>query len=203
MFRSSKKRRGKDYLYKGGKAVELNMNDSFELNNGHKIVIRKPKETDASAMIDYIKLVNGETLYLGWNIGEFQKSIQDEAEILRKYYDVAKRRSFTALSGDKIVGNADVSVFNHRERFQHRAIMGISVCKGYWSLGLGSNLMRLCINWCKENKFEQLELDVVSSNNRAISFYKKFGFRKTGTFENAFKYSDGSYANEDHMILFL
>ncbi|MDE7260854.1 MAG: hypothetical protein K2N78_02150 [Oscillospiraceae bacterium] len=43
--------------------------------------------------------------------------------------------------------------------------------------------------------FEQMELDVVSTNAPAIGLYKKLGFVPIGTMPRALKYRDGSYAD--------
>lgn len=59
--------------------------------------------------------------------------------------------------------------------------MGIAVLKDYWDKGIGKIMMQECINWCKENNVEQLELEVITQNNRAISMYKSFGFEIYGT----------------------
>jgi RimJ/RimL family protein N-acetyltransferase len=63
--------------------------------------------------------------------------------------------------------------------------------------------MKECIKWCNENGVEQLELDVVTQNNRAISMYKNLGFKIQGTKKHALKYEDGTYADEYFMCLFL
>ena len=42
-----------------------------------------------------------------------------------------------------------------------------------------------------EKAYEQLELEVVAENERAIALYNKFGFELYGTRENTFKYRDG------------
>jgi ribosomal protein S18 acetylase RimI-like enzyme len=63
--------------------------------------------------------------------------------------------------------------------------------------------MRECIKWCKEKGVEQLELEVVTQNNRAVSMYQDLGFQIYGTKKHALKYSDETYADEYYMILFL
>ena len=42
---------------------------------------------------------------------------------------------------------------------------------------------------------EQLELEVVTENRRAISLYQKMGFRICGTLPDNMKYKDGTYAD--------
>lgn len=81
--------------------------------------------------------------------------------------------------------------------------MGIAVIKDYWNKGIGRIMMQECIDWCKEKGVEQLELEVVTQNNRAVSMYKNLGFEIYGTMKHALKYSDETYADEYYMILFL
>ena len=48
--------------------------------------------------------------------------------------------------------------------------------------------------------FEQIELVVINSNERAKSLYKKFGFVEFGIFKNSFKYANGTYDDGIYMI---
>lgn len=54
--------------------------------------------------------------------------------------------------------------------------------------------------FAKENGFEQLNLEVRSSNARAIHLYEKYGFRKLCTFPRFFKIN-GEYIDFDLMNL--
>lgn len=54
------------------------------------------------------------------------------------------------------------------------------------------------MKWCKEKGVEQLELEVVTQNTRAISMYQNLGFDIYGTKKYALKYAD-----EYFMCLFL
>lgn len=57
-------------------------------------------------------------------------------------------------------------------------------------------MMQECIKWAKEHNVEQLELDVVTENQRAVKMYKNFGFKTVGTMYRSLKYDDGTYADE-------
>ena len=50
-----------------------------------------------------------------------------------------------------------------------------------------SALTEAVLAFAKENGFEQLNLEVRSSNARAIRLYEKYGFRKLCTFPDFFK----------------
>ena len=54
--------------------------------------------------------------------------------------------------------------------------------------------------FARENGFEQLDLEVRSSNARAIRLYEKYGFRKLCTFPHFFKIN-GEYIDFDLMNL--
>ena len=46
-----------------------------------------------------------------------------------------------------------------------------------------------------EKGIEQLELEVVASNQTGLALYKKMGFETWGTFPNNMKYKDGTYVD--------
>ena len=60
--------------------------------------------------------------------------------------------------------------------------------------------MEAILAFAKENGFEQLNLEVRSSNARAIRLYEKYGFRKLCTFPRFFKIN-GEYIDFDLMNL--
>ena len=51
-----------------------------------------------------------------------------------------------------------------------------------------------------EKGFEQIELEVVEGNERALHLYKKLGFEVYGTFPKNMKYKDGTYADAYWMM---
>ena len=63
-----------------------------------------------------------------------------------------------------------------------------------------SALTEAVLAFAKENGFEQLNIEVRSSNVRAIRLYEKYGFRKLCTFPNFFKIN-GTYIDFDLMNL--
>ena len=84
--------------------------------------------------------------------------------------------------------------------FNHKNIIKIAKNTNFLKR---KTMINECIKWCKEKGVEQLELEVVTQNSRAISMYKNLGFEVYGTKKHALKYSDGTYADEYYMILFL
>ena len=59
------------------------------------------------------------------------------------------------------------------------------------------------IDVAEKSNFEQVELCVVSKNDRAIKKYESFGFEKFGIMPRAIKYEDGTYMDMLSMVRFL
>jgi len=129
--------------------------------------------------------------------------VEQEREFIENHMNDQNSCFLVAELNGKIVGNCSVGLILNNKRYLHRAGMGIAVLKDYWSKGIGKIMLQECVTWCKKNGVEQLELEVVTENDRAISMYKSFGFEICGTKKHALKYSYGTYADEYSMILFL
>lgn len=175
----------------------------YLLKDGQQLVIRIPELDDAQGLINQMQAVDGETKFLARESDEFNFTVEQEREFIKNHMNDENSCFLIAELGGRIIANCSVGLILNKKRYLHRAAMGIAVLKAYWSKGIGKIMMQECINWCKENGVEQLELEVVTQNDRAVSMYKSFGFEIYGTKKHALKYSDGTYADEYHMILFL
>lgn len=172
---------------------------THKLNNNKKITLRSPIFEDTLPLIDYLKTVTDETAFLLSHPSEITYTEFEEWQIIKSYLESKDKLMVLAIDQDKIVGNCTLS-FKTKLKNKHRAMVGLSIIKSHWSLGLGSLLMDLMIDFCRESGIKQLELEVFSSNLRAISLYERKGFIKTGEIPNAIKLEDGSYINEIYMI---
>jgi len=65
--------------------------------------------------------------------------------------------------------------------FEQAEIYFIGVDPRSRSLGFGNQLLKAFISACQQKEAEALFLEVKASNKRAISFYKKHGFKHSGT----------------------
>lgn len=61
-------------------------------------------------------------------------------------------------------------------------------------------MMQSILDLAKNTGYEQVELEVISSNEGAISLYRKLGFEKYGIFPNNMKYANGQYADAYWMM---
>ena len=170
--------------------------ESLLLKNGKTCVLRSVEPEDAEHMISYMKIMLGETPFLLRSPEEFDYSVEGEAEVLTRRRDDPRALMILAEADGEIVATSDVMPMGTKSRTLHRAILGMSVRKDYWRLGIGSAMMERLIAHARQSGFEQIELEVVGTNRRAIGLYVKYGFQVYGTRPHGIKYPDGSYADD-------
>ncbi|MDE6585489.1 MAG: GNAT family N-acetyltransferase [Clostridia bacterium] len=174
---------------------------NYQLKNGESVFIRNPYVEDAEQIINVIKTADTETKFLARNPWEFRTTIEQEKKVIENILnDKVNKMWFVPEYNGKIVGQCSVELVRKNERYRHRATVAFILLKEYWGLGIGGKLMQECISWCEANHVEQIELDVLKMNERAISMYKSFGFEIVGVVPNAIKYSDGTYDDEYIMV---
>ena len=172
----------------------------YTLKNGNILEIREPKKEDALDLINLIKKVDGETMFLGREVGEFNCTIEKEEQVIESNTNKESGTWFVAIIDGKLVGQCSIGLVRNNLRFKHRATVAFMIEQAYTKMGIGGKFMETSINWCKEHKVEQIELDVVCENTHAIKMYSSFGFEIIGTLPNAIKYKNGTYSDEYLMI---
>ena len=105
------------------------------------------------------------------------------------------------FAGGRLVGVGNFRPAHPGDRARHRAVMGISILKSHWGMGIGTAMMHAMIDAAKTTALEQLELNVVSTNDAAIRLYKRCGFVEYGRHPRMMKYRDGTYADTVLMML--
>lgn len=176
---------------------------SFRLHNGFDVLIREPQIEDAESIIKLMKQVDTESLFLAREPSEFQATIKREQETIQNTINDTDSTWFVVEHDARIVGLCSIGLVRRMVRYRHRANVAFVILKDYWNQGIGGKMMQECIAWAKVHSIEKLELDVVSTNRRAINMYESFGFTITGTIHEALRYADGTYADEYYMELFV
>ena len=173
----------------------------YELKNGESVLIREPCIDDAEQIINLMKVADEETKFLARNPGEFKVTVEQERNIIKSVINGDFGRMwFICEHEGKIIGQCSVGHVRNSERYLHRASVAFILLKEYWGRGIGGKMMLECIKWCETHNIEQIELDVVKDNERAIAMYLRFGFEIVGTMPNALKYKDGTYGDEYLMV---
>lgn len=164
-----------------------------QLKNGKTCILRNPNCEDAQAIIGHMILTSGETMNMLRYSDEITMTEAEERAYLSDIESRSDAIMISAVVDGKIVANAGFNPVSQLEKCRHRAEFGISIQKEYWGYGIGSHIMAAILETARQAGYEQIELEVVTDNKRAIALYEKFGFKLFGTNEKAFRCRDGQY----------
>lgn len=165
-----------------------------------EFIIERAQAEDACALLEYLKLIGGETDNLSFGAEGVPLGVEAERDYLRSQYGSTDNVQYLAKVNGEIIGTASLN--RKPNRMRHRGVFGISLRKAYWGCGAASALTEAILAFARENGFEQLNLEVRSDNARAIGLYEKYGFRKLCTFPAFFKIK-GQNVDFDLMNLYL
>ena len=154
--------------------------DKIKMKNGQECTIRNATYEDGQQVSELYAKVHGETDYLLAYSDEHAFDVEGESEFLKGREESGKDIMLLAVVDGKIVANAGISGIGNKDKVKHRAEFGISVLKEYWGLGIGRNLMNVCVECAKKAGYKQLELEVVADNAKACKMYKSAGFVEFG-----------------------
>jgi len=167
--------------------------------NNHGLVLRNPEEDDAQMLLEFLKTTCAETRFLAKEPEEITMTLEDERDFIKSQNKSERNLMLLGFLDGEYVGNCSLMGMSP-SRYQHRVSMGIALYQRFTGMGIGKVMTEQLINISKGKGIEQIELEVVADNDRAISLYKKMGFEIMGTFPNNMKYKDGTYADTYWMI---
>ena len=160
--------------------------------------IVRAQAQDAAALLDYLKIIGGETDNLSFGAEGVPLDVEAEQAYLGMQAQSPDHIQLLAKVNGEIIGTASL---NHKpNRMSHRAEFGISLKKAWWGCGAASALAQGVLAFAKESGVQQVNLEVRSNNKRAIALYEKLGFRKLFTFPGFFMIN-GELVDFDFMNL--
>ena len=117
-----------------------------------RFLIRSAVGADAPALVRYMSLVNRETTFLSMEPGEFERifPVEREAQLLEEWAASHYHLSLLALTEDgEIAGSCNCAYSTEKQRYRHRASLGLSVRQDFWRQGLGRRLLEVQQAWCR------------------------------------------------------
>lgn len=153
--------------------------------NGNKIFLKSLDENNATE--SYCSWLNDPEV--NWYL-ETRKTTIDE---LKKYIKEKNKNPHCLFLGifdkenDQHIGNIKLEPVDFKNR---KATIGILIGnKNYWDKGIGKEAMRLVLNYAFEKlNFKEINLGVLSENQRAIALFKKVGFKINGVEKNSIQH---------------
>ncbi|PCC68123.1 Ribosomal protein S18 acetylase RimI [Nannocystis exedens] len=114
----------------------------------------------------------------------------------RGIYLVAEREG--TIAGHAFLEALSLAVTSHVVR------LTIAVHEGHQGQGVGRALMHELLRWARSNpRVEKVELQVRSSNDRAIALYRSLGFVEEGRKTRRLKIGPDAYLDDIYMALWV
>lgn len=162
--------------------------------NGVTYMIRPAINKDAKDLSEIRLQIDGETENLDREKGEAFIDVHGFEQLIKADTENKRNLFLVAVVNDRIVGFSRCEG-NVLKRFAHKVEIGVAVLKDYWCYGIGKNLLKESISWADSNGIKKITLNVLETNEKAISLYEKFGFKTEGILKNDKVLSDGQYYN--------
>ena len=179
----------------------MKYNERITLRNGKECLLRNGTAEDGDAVYDIFMKTHAETDYLLSYADENSMNAEEEGAFLKEKTESENEIEILAIVDGVIAGTAGIEAVGKKFKVRHRADFGISVLKDYWGLGIGSALMKACIQCAKDAGYSQLELNAVAENERAVNLYKKMGFVEFGRNPRGFNSRISGYQEMVYMRL--
>lgn len=165
------------------------------LKNGETCLLRSLCAGDAREALALCRHTAEETRYLIRYADEWALSEEEEAAFIKRQEDDPNALMLGAFLCGRLAGIASFSPSAPVSRARHRAALGVVIFKSCWGKGIASAMMEALLDRIKDTPYEQLELEVVAENERALRLYERFGFTEFARHPRKLKYRDGAYAD--------
>ncbi|WP_349730236.1 GNAT family N-acetyltransferase [Peribacillus frigoritolerans] len=159
-------------------------------------IIRTGELADAEAVLDVQNSVISEGEYFIAVSEEFNNTPEQQRDWIRTLLENERETIIVAEINGEVIGWI-VFQSENRKRMSHKGSFGMMIRKNYRGKGMGKELLKALLEWAEANPFiEKVSLGVFSTNQRAISLYKKMGFVEEGRKIKEFKMSEREYVDD-------
>ena len=163
------------------------------LKDGRTCVIRNGEEQDAEGVLANFIATHGQTEFLSTYPDETTFTVEYEEAYLKRKKEAERDAALVAEVDGVITGTAGIDLISRSDKVKHRANFGISIDKDWWGIGIGRALTEACIECARKTGVLQLELEVVSDNERALALYRSAGFTEYGRNPKGFRTRSGRW----------
>ena len=139
------------------------------------MTIRDTTVEDAAAVAAMIDLVARERRFLAGTVGFSEEATRNFIAQLRS----ADAVHIVAEIEGSLVGWCDIAPVTS-EGMQHVGRLGMGVTRDFRGRGIGRRLLEAALLRGFGGRFERIELEVFSPNQKAVQLYESFGFLLEG-----------------------
>lgn len=176
--------------------------EKFKLKDGRMCEIREIHVNDAKDMVEYLKIVNGESDFMNSYPEEINLSVEEEEKMIESFNKSDSTLMLVVEMDRRIIASGTIIRLS-KKKMRHRGNVAVAVFKEFWNLGIGKNILLCLEGYAKDLGLSQIELDYYSGNKRARALYDKIGFIETGKTPNAIILKDGRAFDSVKMVKFI
>lgn len=169
----------------------------FTSKTGESVILRPVVKSDAESIVKAV----GDILQSGSYIQkEAARSIEEETEFIDEMTRLNNMYVAVELNL-QIVGIARV-LRGELEMKRHTGLFRTWLIDSAQGIGIGTEIMKYTLEWCKLNELHKLCLTVFASNGLAQKLYERYGFVQEGIQKEQLKIN-GQFDDEVFMAYFL
>jgi len=165
---------------------------TYDLKDGRQLEVRVATASYAAEILEYTRMVAGESDNLTFGTGEFEVTHEQEIVFLEKLTVSDNSMMLLGICEGKVVSVINLTGMP-RPRVHHFAELGVTVRKSHWNLGIGRIMMVHTENVARsESIIRRIHLKVRTDNEKAVALYKSLGYEIEGTVKRQFRFIDAN-----------
>lgn len=146
-------------------------------NEGKSVMtVREVRESDAESLLRLLRQTLVESEYLPLEPDELTWDTGSTRQYIRNYLSPGHSTIIVSEEDQRITGYISVKGQPYRRVRHNVSVTGMAVLQEYWGKGTGQALIRELVRWAKNRNILRIELNVATTNQRAVNLYKKMGF---------------------------
>lgn len=151
--------------------------------SGSQIIVRDLKSADRNLLTPFLLTLKPRTLHY-WNRFGTKFDVAHAAHVSQGQIskNVREEKGFVACVNGEVVGYSYLRFFPDKPQKSGTASLGMVVRDDYQGKGVGTQLMKSMIDYCKKKRLKKIWLATYSDNKQTHYFYKRFGFYPEGVF---------------------
>jgi RimJ/RimL family protein N-acetyltransferase len=159
--------------------------------------IRPIHPDDSEKLVNLILQVERESDFMLFESGERKLTPEQQQSRIESMEKEKNSTIFIAEVSGKLIGYL-IAIGGVARRNRHSVYLVVGILEKYRGKGVGTRLFMELENWAREHHIHRLELTVMTSNQAAISLYRKMGFEIEGIKRDSLLVN-GEYVDEYYM----
>ncbi len=176
----------------------------INLKDGRTATLRSPEQKDAESLVKILNITARESDFIIRTPKDcYRYTVESETENIIKKNDSQREVMIICEIDDEFAGICSI-YWKDFEKVKHTANINIALCKKYWNLGIGTEMLKEMIRIAEEIRFiTQIKTSYIEGNYNARALYEKLGFKITGVEPRSIRLKNGQYLDQYEMMKIL